>query len=57
MWKITIKRYAETVGTYSLHSHWCVAMASLMVGSSTPIEQVINAQNMTNTSRLTGVEN
>jgi len=34
-----------------------VAMASLMVSSSTPIEQVVNAQNMTNASRLTGVEN
>ena len=28
-----------------------------MVSSSTPIEQVVNAQNMTNASRLTGVEN
>ena len=34
-----------------------VAMASLMVSSSAPIEQVVNAQNMTNASRLTGVEN
>lgn len=34
-----------------------VAMASLTVSSSTPIEQVVNAQNMTNASRLTGVEN
>ena len=33
------------------------AMASLMVSSSTPIEQVVNGQNMTSTSRLTGVEN
>ena len=34
-----------------------VAMASLMFSSSTPAEQVVNAQNMTNSSRLTGVEN
>ena len=34
-----------------------VAMASLMVNSSTLIEQDVNAQNMTNASRLTGVEN
>ena len=34
-----------------------VAMASLMVDSSTLIEQDVNAQNMTNASRLTGVEN
>ena len=34
-----------------------VAMASLMVNSSALIEQDVNAQNMTNASRLTGVEN
>jgi hypothetical protein len=34
-----------------------VAMASLMVNSSTLIAQNVNAQNMTNASRLTGVEN
>jgi hypothetical protein len=34
-----------------------VAMASLMVDSSTLIEQDVNAQNMTNASRLTGGEN
>jgi hypothetical protein len=34
-----------------------MAISSLMVGSSTLIEQDVNAQNMTNASRLTGVEN
>jgi hypothetical protein len=32
-------------------------IANLMVGSSTLIEQDVNAQNMTNASNLTGVEN
>lgn len=32
-------------------------MANLMVGSRTLIEQDVNAQNMTNASNLTGVEN
>jgi hypothetical protein len=32
-------------------------IANLMVGSSTLIEQDVNAQNLTNASNLTGVEN
>ena len=32
-------------------------IANLMVGSSALIEQDVNAQNMTNASNLTGVEN
>lgn len=32
-------------------------IANLMVGSSTLIEQDVNAQNLTNATNLTGVEN